>query len=327
MATRFGIGFNRNGQWTAFPTVFSSVNVDALELEERRELAYTIASSWMTMIFRHGFFHGDPHPSNILVLEGGRVGIVDFGQAGKFSPGDLSKLTALFIDAVNENVAALPKRLSDLGVRFPREREAEFVAELTEVYERYFGVRLGDIDPLQLVREGFALIYRMNLRLPTRFVLLDKAIATVGSVGVELYPDFNVFEVARPYAKDLVRERFTPQRILSRARADLRGYSRVLTEAPYQLHDVMEELRDGDVTIGFRHEGLEELEHRLDLIFNRLVVAVVATGGVVGSSLIGVFAETGPTVLGLNVVSVVGFSLSALLGLWLVWGVIRSGRL
>ena len=62
----------------------------------------------MTMIFRHGFFHGDPHPANILVLgHGERIGLVDFGQAGKLSDDDMSKLTALFIDAASENVDAL----------------------------------------------------------------------------------------------------------------------------------------------------------------------------------------------------------------------------
>ena len=37
-------------------------------MEERRRLAYLMTETWMTMIFRHGFFHGDPHPANILVL-------------------------------------------------------------------------------------------------------------------------------------------------------------------------------------------------------------------------------------------------------------------
>ena len=60
-----------------------------------------------------------------------------------------------------------------------------------------YHARLSEIDPMQVIREAFSLIYRMNLRLPTRYVLLDKAVATVGSVGVDLYPDFNVFEVAR----------------------------------------------------------------------------------------------------------------------------------
>ena len=68
----------------------------------------------------------------------------------------MSKLTRLFIDAANENVEALPRRLADLGVRYPREREEEFVAELREIYYRYYGARLSEIDPLQVIREAFA---------------------------------------------------------------------------------------------------------------------------------------------------------------------------
>src|SRR5207249_2195053 len=70
---------------------------DAWSMEERRRLAYLMAETWMTMIFRHGFFHGDPHPANIFVLEDGAViGLVDFGQVGKLSDDDMSKLTRLF---------------------------------------------------------------------------------------------------------------------------------------------------------------------------------------------------------------------------------------
>ena len=297
------------------------------QVEERRALTDAIAETWMTMIFRHGFFHADPHPSNILRLADGTLGLVDFGQTGKLSDTDMSKLTRLFIDAARENVEALPARLADLGVKFPQEREQEFVEELREVYDHYFGARLSEIDPLQLIREALGLIYRMNLRLPARFVLLDKAIAMLASVGVELYPDFNVFEVAQPYARGLLVERFTPRRVAARARQETSSLARVLFEAPYQISDILQELRDGQVEIGFRHEGLDVLARRLDIIANRMVIALVAVGGVIGSALIGVLAESGPQVLGLNVISFVGFGLSTLLGAWLVWGVIRSGRL
>jgi ubiquinone biosynthesis protein len=297
-------------------------------LDERRRLAYLIAEAWMHMIFRHGFFHADPHPSNVMVLEASeQIGLIDFGMTGKLTDQDMSKLTGLFIDAVNERIEALPRRLAALGVRYPREREQEFVAELRDVYYRYYGARLSEIDPIQLIREAFALIYRMHLQLPTRFVLLDRAIATLGSVGMELYPDFNVFDVAKPYARELMIERFTPGRVARRTLSEGASYLRILRETPYQLHDMLEQVRDGQIEVGFRHEGLDDLFHRLDRVFNRLVVAVVAGTGVIGSSLIGIFAEEGPHVLGLHVVSIVGFSLSALLGLWLAWGVIRSGRL
>jgi ubiquinone biosynthesis protein len=296
-------------------------------LDQRRRLAYLITEAWMTMIFRNGYFHGDPHPANIMVLAPDRIGLVDFGLTGRLTDDDMTKLTRLFIDAAAENVELLPKRLGDLGVRYPKEREEEFVNELREMYYRYYGATLQEIDPIQIIREAFALIYTMNLRLPTRFVMLDKAIATLGSVGVELYPDFNVFEVAKPYARDLMLERFTPRRIAARARRESWKLSMIAADLPHQIHDTLEQVRDGQIEVGFVHKGLDDLLAKLDTLFNRLVIALVVTGGLIGSSLIGIFAKTGPHLLGLHIVAAFGFFLSAVLGLWLLWGVVRSGRL
>ncbi len=277
---------------------------DAWTMEERRQLAYLLTETWMTMIFRHGFFHGDPHPANIFVLDEGDV-----------------------LGAASERVDALPRGLSELGVRYPKEREEQFVAELREMYYRYYGASLAEIDPLQVIKEAFQLIYRLNLRLPTRFVLLDKAIATLGAVGIDLYPDFNVFEVARPYARSLMLERYTPQRMLKRGRAEAIELARIARDMPYQVHDFMEEIRDGQLEVGFVHKGLDEFMRKLDVAFNRLVIALVVVGGLIGSSLIGIFSTKGPQIAGVNFLSFVGFVLSGGLGLWLLWGVLRSGRL
>jgi len=295
--------------------------------EERRDLAYTMTDAWMTMIFRHAFFHGDPHPSNILHLDDGRLGLVDFGLTGRLTDTDMARLTRLFVDAATENVAGLPRRLADLGVRYPREREEELRGRLEELYYRYYGMRLSDIDPIEAIREGLDLIYSMNLRLPTRFVILDKAIATLGSVAVEVYPEFNVFEVARPYAKGLVAERLSPRRVALRTRRELQDLGEIALDMPRQVHDVLNELRDGEFSMKITNPGVDDLAHRIDVSVNRIAVALVILGGLVGSSLIGVLAEDGPQVLGLHLVSVVGFVLSGAFGLWLLWGVVKSGRL
>ena len=296
-------------------------------LEERKRLAEVIAEAWMTMIFRDGFFHGDPHPANILVIRPDLIGLVDFGLAGKLTDDDVSKATRLFIDVANENVEALPKRLADLGVRYPKEREEEFLHAIRDLFYRYYGASLAEIDPQQVIREVFGVIYSLNLRLPTRFIILDKAIATLASVGIELYPDFNVFEVARPYARSLLLGRYAPQRMLTRARRESMKLASVFADYPHQLHDVLEQMRDGQIEVGFVHKGLDEFMHKLDVAFNRLIIAFVVAAGLIGSSMIGVFATSGPTVLGLNVVSAFGFFVSGVLGLWLMWGVFRSGRL
>jgi len=295
--------------------------------EERRELAYRMTDTWMTMIFRHAFFHGDPHPANIMALDDGRLGLVDFGLAGRLTDEDMARLTRLFVDAATENVEALPRRLAELGVRYPKDREEELRARLEELYYRYYGTRLSDIDPIEVIREGLDLIYSMSLRLPTRFIVLDKALATLGAVAVELYPDFNVFEVARPYARRLMTERLSPRRLALQAQRQVRDISGAAVRIPIQVSDVLEELRDGEMQIRIANPGIDDLAHHVDVSVNRIAVALVILGGLVGSSMIGALADEGPHILGLHLVSVLGFLLSGAFGVWLLWGVVRSGRL
>jgi ubiquinone biosynthesis protein len=308
-------------------THIRDLDLDSWTDEERRALAHRLTDAWMTMIFRHAFFHGDPHPANILHLDDGRLGLVDFGLAGRLTDADMSRLTRLFVDAATENVGALPHRLADLGVRYSRDREDELRSRLEELYYRYYGMRLADIDPIEAIREGLQLIYAMNLRLPTRFVILDKAIATLGSVAAEVYPDFNVFEVAKPYAKQLIADRLSPKQIALRTRQELFDLGEIALEFPRQVHDVLNELRDGEFLVKISNPGVDDLAHHIDVSVNRIAVALVILGGLVGSSLIGVLAEHGPHILGLHLLSVVGFVISGAFGVWLLWGVMRSGRL
>ena len=308
-------------------TQFADLDLESRSPEERRELAYRMTDAWMTMIFRHGFFHGDPHPANILLLDDGRIGLVDFGLAGRLTDEDMTRLTRLFVDAATENVDAIPRRLAELGLRYPKEREEELRDAIEELFYRYYGSSISSIDPIEVIREGLDLIYSLNLRLPSRFVTLDKAIATLGAVGVELYPEFNVFEVARPYARGLIAERLSPRRMALRAQSELRELGGVARELPYQVRDVMEQTRQGKLEIQIRNPGFDDLTYHIDHAVNRIAVALIVLGGLVGSAIVGVLARNGPHIAGLHLLSFVGFMISGIFAVWLVWGIARSGRL
>ncbi len=308
-------------------TKVADLDRDAMRPDERRDVVTRMADTWMTMVFRHGFFHADPHPANIFVLDTGELGLVDFGQAGKLTSDDMAHLTRLFVDAATENIDAIPRRLRELGVRYAPEREQEFRQELHVLFDRYYGTRLSDVDPVQVIREGFQLIYSLNLKLPSRFVMLDKAIATLASVGQEVYPDFNVFEVAKPYARGLVAERFHPRVLAQRSRAEALALGSIAREFPYQVHDILERLRDGTFQVRIENPGIDRLDEHIDQASNRLAVALVVAAGLLGSAMVGVFAETGPHVVGIHLIALLGFVLSGVFGVWLVWGILRHSRL
>jgi ubiquinone biosynthesis protein len=115
--------------------------------------------------------------------------------------------------------------------------------------------------------------------------------------------------------------------VARRARREGWNLAQMAYDLPYQVSDTLEQVRDGQIEVGFVHKGLDELMAKLDVLFNRLVIALIVVGGLIGSSMIGVFARNGPHVLGVHVISALGFLLSTVLGVWLLWSVVRSGRI
>lgn len=302
------------------------VDPDAVPIAERKALATAIANAWLKQIFIHGYFHGDPHPANILVLEDGAIGLVDFGIAGRLPPRDRQNIIALFIDVMQERIESMPRRLADLGVEFPREKEADFVSEARELFSRYFGARLDEINAVDVLRDIFDAIHRLQLKLPAQYLLLEKTVATLEGIGVQLYPPFNVFEVARPFAREFMMKRYSPEFLLKTGAGEAREYARVLAEYPHQLADILEEMRRGDMKINFVHRNLEDTMRSLAAISNRLVMAVVLSSLILGSSIIGLFAQEGPRLVGISVFALAGFMVSGFFGFWLLVDILRSGR-
>ncbi len=302
------------------------LDTENITMSERRALAALIADCWLKQVFIHGFFHGDPHPANILVARDGTIGLVDFGITGILTADDRQNVISLFVDITNQKVEKIPRRLEALGVEFPRELEPQFVSELRDLFAKYFNARLSELEPVSVFRDIFGAIFRLKLKLPTQYLLLDKAIATLEGITSQLYPSFNVLEFARPYAREFVSKRYSPANLAARGAREAQNYMGLLMDFPYQVHEALEQVRTGDVRINFVHRNLEDFSRRLTILTNRLVIAIVLASLILGSSIIGLFAQGGPRLLGISVFALFGFMISGFFGLWLVGGILRSGR-
>jgi ubiquinone biosynthesis protein len=99
------------------------------------------------------------------------------------------------------------------------------------------------------------------------------------------------------------------------------------SDYPRQLHSLLDELKDGEIEVRFRHAGLDDLISKVDILANRLVFGLLIAALILGSSTLGIFVKGGAQLLGLSVLGLIGFVVAAILGLLLLFAIIRSGRL
>jgi ubiquinone biosynthesis protein len=310
-------------------TRFRDIRPLLLAPSERRRVASMGADAIFKMAFEDGFFHGDPHPGNLLLTPDGDLALLDFGMVGYLSRGDIEALSMLLIAVVQRDAAAALRGLESLGVRYATEVRADLARDLREFLNKYSGLSVGEVTLGQALTELIALARRYRLRMPPVFPLLTKALVTAEGLARSIDPTINVYEVARPYAQRLLLERYDLENALEDARELAIEYARYVEDYPEQLRQILTEVADGELEVQLRHGGLDELVGEVDVLANRLVFAVVTGALLLGSCVLGVFDRGGPQVpyIGVPVVSLIGFTLALVMGSILLLIIFRSGRL
>jgi len=310
-------------------TRFRDIRPLLMPPSERRRVASMGAEAIFKMAFEDGFFHGDPHPSNLLLTPEGDLALLDFGMVGFMSRGDIEALSRLFIAVIQRDASAALRALEGLGVRYATEVRGELVRELREFLNKYSGLSVGEVTLGQALSELIALARRYRVRMPPVFPLLTKALVTAEGLARSIDPTINVYEVARPYARRLLSQRYRPHALAEVATERSLEYARYVEEYPEQVRQLLGELADGELEVQLKHGGLDELIGSVDVLANRLVFAVVTAALLVGSSMLGAFDVGGPSVplLGVPVVAFMGFTLALILASLLLTIIFRSRRL
>ena len=310
-------------------TRFHDIKPLLFEPAERRRIAVMGADAIFKMAFIDGFFHGDPHPGNLILTPGGNLALLDFGMVDYMSQGDIEALSRLFIAVIQRDAAAALRGLEGLGVRYEPEVRADLIQDLRDFLFKYSGLTVGEVTLGQALSELISLVRRYRLQMPPVFPLLTKALVTAEGISRSIDPTLNVFEIARPYARRLLNQRLQPGYVLDTVREHALEYARYVEDYPEQLRQLLTELEDGELEVKLRHRGLRELSGEMDVLANRLVFAIVTGALLLGSSMIGAFVQGGPLVpfLGVPLVSFIGFTVSLIMASVVLFVIYRSRRL
>jgi ubiquinone biosynthesis protein len=293
---------------------------------DRKQLARNVLEASFRQLFADAMFHGDPHPGNVMVMDGNRIGLLDFGLVGRMSKQVQETIVLLVLAISLRDPDTVARLLYKVGVPDQRINLQKFRHEIHDILDRYLGLKLSEVDSGVLMSELVDLAMKYRIKIPKEYAVLSKAAATTEGIVRQLDPELDVSQVALPYAKQLLFERYSPGSMsggLLRLLLQLQGF---LQDTPQQLSQILMDLEGGKFNVTVRNDDLSRLNTNLKALGLLLFAGMISSGLIVGSfSLVGRGSEgTGTT---WPVAALIGLALSAMLfGAALTWTLL-SGRL
>jgi ubiquinone biosynthesis protein len=307
-------------------------DIDAMDERgmDRKEITRKGVDAYFRMIFEHGFFHADPHPGNIFVLQDGRIGIMDFGIVGWLTQEMVDDIAAAFLAIMKKDFDRLIEIYIDLGLITDKvNTEAfrkEFKADLVYLLEPLYDMTISEINFPEYLEALTHLIIKHGLTVPSDLMLMNKTILIVDSIGRLLDPDFNLVAAAEPYASELVRRRMSPRRVLDKSVANIEEIGDLIIDTPRQINRLLKKSLRDEMSFKIDPVGMDRLIRDIDRSSNRIAFSLVVASIIIGSSML-IQSDIGGRIFGLPTVGAIGFLVAFLLGLRLLISILRSGRL
>lgn len=292
----------------------------------RAEVGRRVGDLVLKQIFVHGFFHADPHPGNIQILDTGVVCFLDFGMMGFLTQREREMFADLVWGLATRDEVGATHALLRLSADESEPVLDTLEADVAGFMHRQFPALLREVRFDGLIKELVELCNRHRLRLPSDLLLMLKSFGQMESLVKALNPEHDLIAQATPFLKQARLARLKPRRLadgLLNFGQDLADFARTL---PGDLRGLMARFKAGEARIIMRHDGLDPLRHSLDQVTNRVAFAIVLAALIVSNALI-IHSRMPPLWHGVPVIGLVGFVITGVLGLWLLWSIIRHGRM
>lgn len=294
---------------------------------ERRRLARIITNSFLQQVFIDGFFHADPHPGNLLLkpdYEAGHMQLVllDFGMVGRVDPRSRSILIDFLLAIIKFDSRRATERIMEFGKAPPNIDRHQFAQDLDHILRSTLGRPLREVSVGKILQDIMDMTLRYRIRLPGIFITLIRVLITIEGICRQLDRDYILIQAAEPFVVEAIKNQFMQTlnvRDLARVGLEL---TTLLNSLPRQVDDFLVNLNSGRVQIINEHRNLDGMERALRQLGNRIAAGLLVCGLAISSTISLNFGK-GPHILGTPLVSIGLFTLTILLGLWLLNGLNR----
>ena len=293
-------------------------------LEVRREIAGRGAKSLVRQVLVDGFFHADPHAGNVIVTSDHRLCFLDWGMVGHLTRRLRLGLAEFWTAAVDQDAERIVQIATTLARPDTRPAEVNVMEkEVTIALREELNFAVGHQELGRAMIKMLNIFGRHGVSLSEDYTLMAKALLSIEEVGHSLDPDFDLREHTKPVLAELYKSEAGPKAITRRLREMLRDTAEGLRDLPLELRRLVRRLEHDDFTINFQHRGLEKVDDSMKTAANRVTLGVIIGSLIIGSSMI-VTTGIHPLLFGYPALGIVGYLISALLGLYVVWNIIRK---
>jgi len=291
--------------------------------KERREVTTLLFRAFFQQIYLDGFFHADPHPGNVFYLNDGRVALLDCGMIGRLDPNTQQILTEMLLAIVDLDA----QRCSQLTLQLAESGQPVIMGRLENDYLRmlrkYYNLSLSQINFSEVFYEVLEIARKNKIRLPGNMGLYAKTLANLEGVARSFNPEINLLDEIQPLMTDLFRRQLlgnNPLETFLRTALDIKSLS---VRSPRQLDLLLDRVTSETLKWNINVNELPQLRRSLDDSANRLSFSILVGSLIMGAAIISSGAQTAQ----LSIISSILFAVASFLGLWLIFSILRSGRL
>jgi len=293
-----------------------------------RKIAKKTISIYLTQIFEYGFFHGDPHPGNVLVQPDGTIALIDFGMVGKLTKKQKFAFAGLMLGFAQEDYRALASNIRRLAANSEIKDMRKFENQLEELIEEFRFMEIKEIDLSDLTVKLQNIIYEYKLHVPGIIFIMFRAFAILEGIGNKLDPKFNFIKVMRPFGANIIAQQYNPANIQADIKYNISHLASLFYSSPIDIKYILKKLRAGDLQTNINIGGLEPAILKAESIANRFMLTFIIVALLIGSAII----YTSTTVhnkqifWGIPLIPFIGFSIAVVLIFVLFLSIIRNRK-
>ena len=289
-----------------------------------KNIARIGAKCYFEQIFKYGFFHGDPHPGNLLIKDNNTLCFIDFGIMGHLDMDFVNNLAELFTYIVDYDLNGIINQLLYMEIINDDIDIKSLKYDLIDILDQSYGADIKDLGGFINEFSTPDLIEKYKIELPKDFILLGKVLGLLEEIGRDLDPNFNTIEVTKPLIKKLLAERLNPMNILNYKTQYLFELQHIGKDLPRTISQTLLKAKKGQIGIDLTLNSLDEFSSNLDKMVDRISVALIIASLVVGSALIIQSGRGIPSPeLGFSTVGTLIFLIASVLAIILIVIIVR----